>query len=227
MDLLRRVRGFVTSQLPVTCPSSRRFSTYGREATAYVQASAKGRRGRVIAAYKLPATRAIQVLVAFYLREIFMPKDINQLVNCHVCSGQVSKKAKTCPHCGQKNPAKKPQGISKPLAWIVILITIVTIIDMIGNKNQPMVLKVQDAGAYPERKSQELCIDGIKSSVNNPSTLDISYVLGYATDLANSTTRRIVQEFSAQNAFGLRKKFTAYCMISKDGKLEIDIREQK
>ena len=154
-----------------------------------------------------------------------MPKDTNQLVTCHVCSGQVSKKAKTCPHCGQKNPAKKPGEISKPLAWTIILFTIFTGIGMIGN-NDPSV-KVYDAGAYPEHESHELCIDGIKSSVNNPSTLDISYVLGYATDLANGTTRRIVQEFSAQNGFGLRKKFTAYCMISKDGKLEIDIREQK
>ncbi len=35
----------------------RRFSVYGREAAAYVQASAKGRRGRTSTAYQLPVTR--------------------------------------------------------------------------------------------------------------------------------------------------------------------------
>ncbi|PJB70492.1 MAG: hypothetical protein CO093_07540 [Alphaproteobacteria bacterium CG_4_9_14_3_um_filter_47_13] len=40
----------------MACPSSRRFSAYARGAAAHVQASAKGRRGRFIAACKSPVT---------------------------------------------------------------------------------------------------------------------------------------------------------------------------
>ena len=41
----------------IACPYSRCFSIYDREAAAYVQASAKGRRGRLVTASKLPVTR--------------------------------------------------------------------------------------------------------------------------------------------------------------------------
>lgn len=52
-------RDFRTPQLPDdVSETSRRFSAYGREAAAYVQASAKGRRGCVTATSKLPVTRA-------------------------------------------------------------------------------------------------------------------------------------------------------------------------
>ena len=31
-----------------------------------------------------------------------------QLSQCYLCNGSVSKKAKTCPHCGQAKPVKPP-----------------------------------------------------------------------------------------------------------------------
>lgn len=51
---------------------------------------------------------------------------------CHACGGTVSKSAKTCPHCGQKKPAKSgPTQVPKPIAWALIGFMLLTAIPMI------------------------------------------------------------------------------------------------
>lgn len=48
----------------------------------------------------------------------------NNIVECRTCNGTVSKKAKTCPHCGEKKPAKKRKKFSersKPMQLLIIL----------------------------------------------------------------------------------------------------------
>jgi hypothetical protein len=91
----------------VACPLSRRFSTYGREAAAYVQASAKGRRGRLLAAYKLPVTkRNLGGRFNSGKRRANMTDTKRSLFlkHCKTCKKDVAWSVKSCPHCGVKNP---------------------------------------------------------------------------------------------------------------------------
>lgn len=43
------------------------------------------------------------------------------LGKCKGCGGQVSKQAKTCPHCGAKGPGQHAQEAAKGLAFLVII----------------------------------------------------------------------------------------------------------
>ncbi|AEP10296.1 hypothetical protein MICA_1988 [Micavibrio aeruginosavorus ARL-13] len=79
---------------------------------------------------------------------------------------------------------------------------------------------------FPAEQSKQMCIDAITASVHNPSTLNIHRVSGYGSNVSGNGTRRITQTFSAKNAFGLKKTFDAYCEISPEGKLTINIVEQ-
>ncbi len=78
-----------------------------------------------------------------------------------------------------------------------------------------------DAGA-----SHQMCIEAIRASVNNPSTLKIHGFSGYGTNVDAGGTRRITQTFSAKNAFGLQKTYDAYCEISPQGEFAFHVQEQ-
>lgn len=47
------------------------------------------------------------------------------LVNCKECKKEVSNKAKTCPHCGVKNPAVRAKDTVIGLVAIVVAVTLV------------------------------------------------------------------------------------------------------
>lgn len=70
------------------------------------------------------------------------------------------------------------------------------------------------------------CEAGIMASSNNPSTVDIHRVTGFANNIDAAGTRRITQTFSAKNSFGLEKTFDAYCSLTSNGKFNINIEEQ-
>lgn len=46
-----------------------------------------------------------------------------KITECKACNGQVARKAKTCPHCGQKKPARsiKFSERSKPMQVLIII----------------------------------------------------------------------------------------------------------
>lgn len=154
-----------------------------------------------------------------------MPKENNKLSECHACHHSVSKKAKTCPNCGHRNPAKRPGEVPKPLAWVLIGFTVLTGISMITDPASTNSTYSSVQG-FPENQSRQMCIDAITASTNHPSTLKIHRVSGYGTNVSGNGTRRITQTFSAKNAFGLQKTFDAYCEISPEGKLTINVVEQ-
>ena len=79
--------------------------------------------------------------------------------------------------------------------------------------------------AYPEVQSRRVCEQGIKTHVVHPSTLDIHHFIGYATKVHNNGNRTVIQEFSAKNAFGLKLKYRARCLIQPDSTLGITISE--
>jgi hypothetical protein len=54
------------------------------------------------------------------------------LVPCNACGGQVSKTAKACPHCGEKDPGKWKM---KPLYWFILFVvgSVAALIDIAMN----------------------------------------------------------------------------------------------
>jgi hypothetical protein len=67
-----------------------------------------------------------------------MNQENKNLGACAACGGTVSKKAKTCPHCGQKKPFKRgPTQIPKPIAWGVIILVVISGLGMISNPPPP------------------------------------------------------------------------------------------
>lgn len=143
--------------------------------------------------------------------------------SCNACGGVVSKKAKACPHCGQKKPFKKvvePTSPKKMLIYIGIGFLIASPA-LFGGNPTPSRSPSKQGG----EEGRSLCETAIHASVNNPSTVDIKSFSGYGSDVSADGTRRITQSFSAKNSFGLEQHYTAYCKFTADGKFDIKIQE--
>lgn len=148
----------------------------------------------------------------------------HQLVACYVCGGNVSKRAVTCPHCGQSKPVKIEKTSLKTRLIVYSLLTIFLMVGILSNQNNGGPSR---APASPVlNPARETCLDAIRGSVKNPSTLDIHTVTGYGTDTLGDGTIRITQTFSAKNTFGLQQTYDAYCTMSPNGKFNIKITEQ-
>jgi hypothetical protein len=133
--------------------------------------------------------------------------------------------AKTCPHCGQDSPYKKPasSGVGLKFWGIFALALLIPMLmaQMNAPTNTPVNTGISDEDAH------KLCIQAIQASVNNPSTLDIQRVVGYGQEVLDNGTHKIIQSFSAKNGFGLEKKYDALCLVSPKGKLkDFKVREQ-
>jgi hypothetical protein len=96
------------------------------------------------------------------------------LGQCHACGGTVSKKAKVCPHCGQKKPFKHKSGIG---TWILIIFAgLVTISiltdaqDQVGNASSSSA----SAGNYSDTSKQQNWImvsqDGVRNHLKDPGS---------------------------------------------------------
>lgn len=79
------------------------------------------------------------------------------------------------------------------------------------------------ATAYPEAPAREACERAIRAQVNNPSTLDLHRVTGYATTVHNNGNRTVLQDFSAKNALGLEAGYQARCLVQPTGVVEVTI----
>jgi hypothetical protein len=82
---------------------------------------------------------------------------------------------------------------------------------------------------YDESASRKMCEEAIRSKVDHPSTVSIHSIMGYVTKtFVGNGRRRIWQDFTAKNTYGLELTYTAVCLISPDGKLlETSINEQQ
>jgi hypothetical protein len=149
----------------------------------------------------------------------------NKLGQCHACSGSVSKKAKTCPHCGQKKPIKNKSKLGGYILMGFAIWLLVSAINSASNLSS----NGGDSSSAPGPDSElarEACENAIRVFANNPSTLKIHRISGYATNVDSAGTRRITQTFSAKNAFGLEKTFDAYCSMTAKAEFDINIVEQ-
>ncbi len=195
----------------------------------------------LIASYDDPAASWISVIfivLSFYIipktrklfPQIFTREKHNATLKnvsisaCKTCGDTVSKTASTCPHCGQRSPYKKPS--SNIVARSLIIYAVVSAILVFGFKTTPVsTTSINSSTSASSSNSYELsarndCEDMIKLSANNPSTLKIHSILGYASKKLPDQSWAITQEFSAKNSFGLEKKMVAYCKASSKGELE-------
>lgn len=149
---------------------------------------------------------------------------------CHACGGTVSKSAKTCPHCGERKPYREVNNKPGFWTWVFIIFGFFFLMAQIGNMFVPVEERVarqnQPSGYGSEAEARAKCERAIRSSVNNPSTVDIQSFVGYGTDVTSDGTKRITQSFSAKNSFGAKQTYDAYCTIKSDGKFNIMIEEQ-
>ena len=44
----------------------------------------------------------------------------SKLISCNLCRKEISSNAIVCPHCGEKNPVKKPGGIIGKTIGLII-----------------------------------------------------------------------------------------------------------
>jgi hypothetical protein len=80
---------------------------------------------------------------------------------------------------------------------------------------------------FNEMLSRQMCEAAITKQANFPSTVDIKRSTGYGTRTTPIGNRETIQIFSAKNAFGLELTYVARCIIEPNGKLEINISEQR
>jgi len=53
----------------------------------------------------------------------------SELVSCRLCGGIVAKTARTCPHCGGKDPTKKGQIVSMlAVLGLIVLCLVIALI---------------------------------------------------------------------------------------------------
>jgi hypothetical protein len=142
---------------------------------------------------------------------------------CFKCKAIIPHDSVFCPSCGKKSPVRAPGSewaITKFIGSIVLFIVFVKVLMSLAGSvqsNTPVVSPVL----------RDQCLRVIRASVNNPSTLDIHYLTGYAVDKLPDGTQRMVQTFSAQNGFGLRQTFDAQCILKPNGKFDFRIVEQE
>lgn len=152
----------------------------------------------------------------------------SKLGTCHACQGSVSKKAKVCPHCGEKRPYRPPTNWKKIMTYSGIFFGLYMFGQLIGTYSG----KPEYRGSPSPQSEATLnsairkCEAGIMATVNNPSTVDIHRFTGFGSDVSPDGTRRITQTFSAKNGFGLEQTYDAYCAIKADGEFDIKIMEQ-
>lgn len=155
-----------------------------------------------------------------------MTTETNKMLGqCHTCNGIVSRKAKSCPHCGEGRPYRpKMEPPAVKLVWglLVLLGLIITI----GISADPATDLPDRNGGYPERTSRKMCLNAIRGSIQNPSTLKIHGLTGYGTNINAAGVRLITQSFSAKNGFGLELTYEANCTVTPAGNFTINITQR-
>lgn len=102
------------------------------------------------------------------------------LGDCQTCGGTVSKKAKTCPHCGQKKPFKQgPMEVPKPIAWGIIGLTLLMALPMVMMPQSDSITsstrKSEDANYSDPTKQKSWILvsqDGVRSKLKDPGSAE-------------------------------------------------------
>lgn len=95
---------------------------------------------------------------------------------CAACGGLVSKKAKTCPHCGQKKPFKHgPTRVPKPIAWGIIILTVMIGLSALSNPSPSTGSGSRSSASNfsdPSKQQNWILVsqDGIRNRLKDPKS---------------------------------------------------------
>lgn len=140
---------------------------------------------------------------------------------CLKCKAIIPNDSVFCPSCGKKKPMRAGLKTSDIIKWTVFGLTVGLMAWGMFNFFQNKVNEIDNPTTIRQAPVSDIirqkCIEAIRKEVNNPSTLDIHYITGYASDRLESGTQRVVQTFSARNSFGLKQTFDAQCLLKANG----------
>lgn len=131
---------------------------------------------------------------------------MSKLIKCTDCDKEISKRAKSCPGCGAKNPRS---GFWVK-ALLIIFFTPVLISVLLGGGQPP-------AAQVSNIKEEQACKEAIRKSLQYPSSFDESF--GSTASARNNDGAIAVEfNFEAKNGFGAVLPQTGRCII-KDGQI--------
>lgn len=96
----------------------------------------------------------------------------SRLAPCTVCNASISKKAKTCPHCGQRKPFKSgPTKVPRPIAWLLILFMVLSGVTQIFDT--PASRRARNSDLSDPVKQQMWILDsqdGVRERLKDPNS---------------------------------------------------------
>ena len=138
----------------------------------------------------------------------------SKLAKCTTCGKVVSKTAKTCPHCGEKDPAPIQSQTTGCFTVVVIIVLSVWVLVMFfGNSGGS---GTSTTPKYDEFGAKLNCQNFIKKRLKAPSTAD--FAPHRDLKISGSDLEWTVIGFvDAQNSFGAKIRQTYICKIHYQG----------
>lgn len=88
------------------------------------------------------------------------------LTPCKTCKKEVSKTAKTCPHCGQNNPAMTTEGCLKGIGIALVLVVVLSLLFGSDDDTQPTTETENTSGQQPSiypSQNMQLVVDSLNT----------------------------------------------------------------
>ncbi|WP_321393481.1 hypothetical protein [uncultured Desulfuromusa sp.] len=131
----------------------------------------------------------------------------SKTTECKACKKEVSKTAKTCPHCGEKRPGTKPGDTAKGclvflVIGIIFAIGLTFCSDEDPDKDRSIMAGIQ-------------CQHVVKEYLKSPATADFPF--GPPVQRLNKSDYRLDSYVDAQNGFGATTRTTFRCDIQYKG----------
>ncbi len=159
----------------------------------------------------------------------------SKLCKCKDCQKEVSKNAKTCPHCGVKDPSIKiSDAIGGFIVLAIIVLLFVGLIVFIGlgvdkfNSDKGEVLqKNNDKPASDTAKQKEidnqssmlvLCDNYFRKKIAVYKGSKLHTFLGHRSTFIREKDIKFVIEATVVNAFGAEQKVSVGCYVNKNHK---------
>lgn len=130
----------------------------------------------------------------------------SKILACPACEKEVSKEAKTCPNCGEKNPAKK----TSPFTWLIAVCAVIWMIGHFGS----------NGGSSKPRAPDEIdaaiaCKNFVEDRLKSPSTAKFPLVASKARPLGTNKFA-LVSYVDSQNGFGVIIRTDFKCIVYYD-----------
>lgn len=146
---------------------------------------------------------------------MFSQKKKSPLTECPDCGGEVSKTAKSCPHCGRDFQGQQAaQGCGGCLGVVVLGGAAVVGLALIAGNEE------SSSGPQPPTKGEAtvMCHDFAEKRLRAPSTADFPWSAKKVSSSQEGGTYRFVVHtyVDAENAMGARLRKSIRCVLKTD-----------